>query len=441
MKIVAFVPAKGSSDRVKSKNLRILDGELLFKRKLRQLLECDLIDEVYLDTESDQIAALADDLDVKLLKRDPALATNATDGHEMFENECRHAPGADLYIQVLCTAPFVDAKTLRRAIEALIAAPDCDSLVGVASAKQYLWRDGEPLYGRGRVPNSVDLPVSQIEAMSLYIVRATSPSFPRKRYGVKPLLFELTPRELIDINYEADLQLAESVAAGDRQREAQSFRALRSNLTSTVFSDLTKDMGLNCTAAAAIKPMLGGRTLGRAKTLELGALSPESLGRRREGDESWKGIYDALGSYAFVRSGDVIVVSTEVPERAYFGELNAHLAVRAGAVGVLVDGFTRDLDGVAPLDLPVFARGNWCNDIKYEGTTKSMNRRIKFAGLEVNNNDVVFADRDGCVVVPAAKWDEVLEKAIDMTINESRIRINAALGRPVNELLDKYGFF
>ena len=58
-KIVAFVPAKGESSRIKNKNFAILDGEYLFKRKLRQLLSCPLIDEVILDTESDEIAELA----------------------------------------------------------------------------------------------------------------------------------------------------------------------------------------------------------------------------------------------------------------------------------------------------------------------------------------------------------------------------------------------
>ena len=53
MKIVAFVPAKGQSERVAAKNLRILDGEHLFKRKLRQALDCSILDEVCLDTDSD----------------------------------------------------------------------------------------------------------------------------------------------------------------------------------------------------------------------------------------------------------------------------------------------------------------------------------------------------------------------------------------------------
>src|SRR3546814_11387288 len=84
MKIVAVVPAKGHSDRIANKNLRVLDGEHLFKRKLRQALECKLITEVYLDTESDELADHATDLPVKRLHRPAALATNATDGHELF---------------------------------------------------------------------------------------------------------------------------------------------------------------------------------------------------------------------------------------------------------------------------------------------------------------------------------------------------------------------
>ena len=44
MRVVAFVPAKGESNRIRNKNTVVLDGEYLFKRKLRQLLACPDID-------------------------------------------------------------------------------------------------------------------------------------------------------------------------------------------------------------------------------------------------------------------------------------------------------------------------------------------------------------------------------------------------------------
>src|SRR5689334_9911905 len=129
-RVVAFVPAKGSSERIADKNLQLLDGEHLFKRKLRQLLDCPLIDEVVLDTDSDALAALAADLPVTRLDRPRDLATNATDGHELFAYECGAVPPAELYVQCLCTAPFVGADTVSRAIRTLLDSPEADSLVG-----------------------------------------------------------------------------------------------------------------------------------------------------------------------------------------------------------------------------------------------------------------------------------------------------------------------
>ena len=63
MKTIAFLPAKGSSDRIGNKNVRLLDGKPLFLHSIDKLLACDFIDEVYLDTESEEIAAMVADRD------------------------------------------------------------------------------------------------------------------------------------------------------------------------------------------------------------------------------------------------------------------------------------------------------------------------------------------------------------------------------------------
>jgi len=439
MKIVAFVPAKGSSDRVPSKNLRILDGEYLFRRKLKQLLACPDIDEVWLDTESDEIIAEADDLPIQILKRDPALASNSTDGHEMFANECAHVPDADIVIQALCTAPFVDDKTISKAITALRENPEHDSLVAVQKTKQYTWHKGEPSYGRGRVPNSVDLPPTLSEAMSLYMMRRSSVAYPGKRFGQSPLLFELDTRENLDINYLQDLELADTICRGDRMQEFNFFRILKHHLSSAVISDVTKEMGYHFMLEPGIGPVSSGKMLGRVRTLQLGALNGEDRDIKRS--DAWKGIYNALDSYKFVRSGDVIVVENSVPDRAYFGDLNCHLAMRAGAVGVLVDGFTRDTDVVQSMGLPVYARGAWSNDIKYEGTTLSYNKPIKVGGVEARNDDIIFADAEGALIIPDSVWPKVLEHAVNVVFSESHIRLGLLQGRPVDELVSQYGFF
>ena len=55
MKTALFVPAKGTSERIPGKNLSVLDGEYLFKRKLLQVLACNEVHEVWLDSENNNV--------------------------------------------------------------------------------------------------------------------------------------------------------------------------------------------------------------------------------------------------------------------------------------------------------------------------------------------------------------------------------------------------
>ncbi|MEM1051172.1 MAG: hypothetical protein AAGI28_03675 [Pseudomonadota bacterium] len=438
MNITAFIPAKRASTRIPGKNRAILDGEHLFKRKLRQALDCPAITEVCLDTEDEALASLADDLPVGWLRRPAALANNATDGHEMFAWECGQRPEADLWVQLLCTAPFVSANTVSRAIDTLLANPEADSLIGISRMRQYCWENGAPVYvdGAGRIPNSFDLPESTVEAMSLYIVRkAQDGALPMRRFGSNPILFELDAIEQIDINTHTDLALAETIAAGQRAAEANRFRAMTGHFSSTVLADVCKEMGINAVLPAKIRPITGGKLMGRAKTLSLAKVDPTAA------SDGWKGIYHALQSYDFVRQGDVIMVANEVPTRAYFGDLNAGLAIRAGAAGAIIDGVTRDTEDVRRLGLPVYAHASHCNDVKFEGTLRAMNKPIEIGDVRIRNDDVVFADEDGVVVIPRQHWAEVEARGWEVISNEAQIRISAARGMETCDILNKFGSF
>lgn len=428
MKIVAFVPAKGTSERIPNKNLVVLDGEYLFKRKLRQLLECKVINEVFLDTDSDEIAALVTDLPVTVLKRPPALASNATDGHELFSWECSQVD-ADIYIQTLCTAPFVSADTLTRAITILEGSPAHDSLLAVYHTKQYTWSGGEPDYGRGRIPNSIDLPQLTVEAMSFYIAHASVTQL-SKRFGRTPIFFPLNPTEMVDVNWPEDLQLAETIAAGMRAKENLTLAALAPYLSAAMISDIMREMGHALTLPQKISGR--GSFFGRAKTLLLDQLQK---------GESATGIYDALDSYQFVRPGDVIVVENRVPECAYFGNLNAQLAMRAGAIGAVIDGMTRDKANVEKLGFPVFARGHYCVDIKCEGTVREMNLPIQIGGVQIENGDYVFADPDGVTIIPQALWPTVRECALKGIEKEWQVGMAVALGNSPKSIVKHLGEF
>ena len=432
MKIVAFVPAKAESERVTKKNLCILDGEYLFKRKLRQLLECEQIDQVYLDTESDELAELASDLPVSRIKRPVDLASNKTDGHKLFAYETSQV-NADVYIQCLCTSPFIDHNTVNRALEQFLDHLSATSLVAVRKEKQYRWENNRPLYGYGRIPNSCELPDTIIEAMGLYVVRkCPDGSAPQMRFQRDAIVFALSGAEAIDVNYPGDLELAETICAGRRAQSNLGLNALKPYLSSALLSDVSKELDFPSVLPPQIRPLTGYKILGRAKTLRLDPLEP---------NEDWPTIYKSLKSYDFIRPGDVIIVSTGIPERAYFGELNANLALRSGAIGTIVDGFTRDSEALAQLQFPIFARGSYCLDLKYEGTMRSMNQPVQIGQITVSTGDYVLADADGVVIIPQHKWKTTLDCAWENMETEWEVRKATALGCSTEQIVQNFGFF
>jgi CMP-N-acetylneuraminic acid synthetase len=218
MKIVAFLPVKGSSSRIENKNIKLLDGKPLFLHTLEKLIQCNFIDEVYLDSESDEIINMASNLPCKIMRRDPSLANNKTDGHKLFMNEVNHVE-ADIYIQVLGTSPFISPETIKKGVSVLQESDEYDSVVLIRKDKQYTWTDGHPSYDINAIPNSMDLEDTIIETMGLYIVKRQAALKNSKRIGFKPFLLEASPLEAIDVNWPDEFSLANLIAAGLRESD------------------------------------------------------------------------------------------------------------------------------------------------------------------------------------------------------------------------------
>jgi len=431
-RVVAFVPAKGSSERLPNKNTRSFNGEPFFVFTLRKLLRCSFIDDVYIDSESPEILAVGARIGAKPLLRDPQLATNQTDGNRLFANEIDQVH-ADIYIQHLCTSPFIKEATIERSIGILQEDSLCDSVLLGRRDKYYHWRNGWPAYDIEHIPNSIDLPNEDSEAMGLYAVRNSAAHRLKRRIGDKPRMIFGDPLELIDVNDDKDFELAQIVAAGVLAEESHKLRLLCSIFTSAVLSDVLDEFGIRGVLPSLyVSNFPGARMFGRARTLHL---------RTSTEEDPPDAIYEALGHYSQVVSNDLLVVSNERSDLAYFGELNMNLAIRAGAVGALVDGVTRDSRATASAQFPVFSTGRYCQDVKGRGAVKSINQPVTLRGVTINPSDLVFADEDGVVVIPRKFEARVLERTVDVLAQERRIVADVCREIDVKSLVDKYGFF
>lgn len=431
MKVVAFLPAKGSSSRIHNKNTRLLDGKPLFLYTLEKLERCDFIDEIYLDSESEEIFDMVDYIDCKFLKRDKGLATNKTDGHSLFFNEASKVE-ADIYVQILCTSPFIKPETIKKGIDILKNDNKYDSVVLMKKEKLYLWDNNGPIYDKFNIPNSVDLPDTIIETMGLYITRKSVATEKKMRFGERVYLLEAETIEAVDINYPDEFELANFIAAGIREKENKFLRNLAKHINSSMLSDILDDIGVTSVISGLQLNLQEEKMFGRAKTLKL---------RELKEDEDYRGIYKALDSYKSVVRNDIIVVENECSEFAYFGELNANLAIRAGASGVVVGGKTRDMNGVKKLGLPVFSKGGNCKDVRKRATTEAINKKIKINGIEIAPGDLIFGDIDGIVVIPRKYEKTVISMLTEKLTLEMNVVQKIALEMDEKEILDTIGEF
>lgn len=432
MKIIAIVPAKGTSERVANKNTRPFNGEPLFVYTVRKLLSCNFIDEVYVDSDCETILAKAEQVGAKCMRRDPALASNATDGHQLFLNEVRNID-ADIYIQHLCTSPFVEISTIKTAVDRLIEDASTDSVVLCRSEKYYWWKDGSPSYNLQKIPNSVDLPEELSEAMALYAIKKDAALSTERRIGNSPQLLIGTPIELVDVNTENDLRLAEAIVRGKTAEERRIFRILSNILTSPIISDVCDELGVEAFVNKTFNPNYAtAKFIGRARTLHI---------RPTEESDHPDAIYDALNSYAEVFENDVIVVQNDCPNLAYFGELNMSLAIRAGAVGAIVGGVTRDSWATCDASFPTFSLGYSAKDIKGKGAVASINEPIMLCGRKVCPSDVIVADREGILVLPYWRAEEILAKSLQVASKEKQILVDIAKGESIAGILGRHGMF
>lgn len=436
MTVVAFVPAKSTSERIENKNKYALGSDPLFIRKLKQLLACPIIDEVWLDTDSKDFAAMASKLPVKIMLRDPALATNSTDGHKLFSNEVEQVKEyATIVIQALCTAPFLESERMNAAIQQL-SASDATSLIAVQAKKMYTWNSTGPNYGYGGIPNSVDLPTTIVETMSFYAVKRKI-FHEAKRFSSSPIFFELNAIESMDINDRDDLELANSIQQGMDLKNRNRFDILKNKLSSAILGDTAKEMGLSDIYLPSDLTIRCGRKLmGYARPLKLRLLTEEE----KNDTESWRGIYRGLEHYHYSQPGDILVIENKTGF-AYFGDLNCRVAMSKGVNGAIVEGASRDIEAVSNLGFSVASERIWSNDVKYEATIDTINEPISIGGVKIAPDDLVFSDYQGTICIPGPQAEMIIEGSLHGLTLENKIENEILLGNDVASAIDKHGVF
>jgi 4-hydroxy-4-methyl-2-oxoglutarate aldolase len=165
--------------------------------------------------------------------------------------------------------------------------------------------------------------------------------------------------------------------------------------SSAMVSDALDAVGVrNCALLPPLAPMsVPARVVGRAATVQFTPAGDPDPG---EPHEAMIDFIDGL------TADDVAVVATTGnAASACWGELFSAAAKGGGAVGVITDGYVRDLDKIRAVGFPVFAAGT--RPVDFKGRMRVIERggRVVVGGVVARPGDTIVADADGVVVVPA----------------------------------------
>ena len=120
-KILALIPARAGSKRIKDKNIRLLNGIPLFRWSEATAILSGLFDKIILSTDSDEYAKMSM---VEVLIRPPELCRDESSDYDVISHCLSHYPGCDLLAYLRPTTPFRAATLIGEVIQTMIDAGD-----------------------------------------------------------------------------------------------------------------------------------------------------------------------------------------------------------------------------------------------------------------------------------------------------------------------------
>lgn len=134
--------------------------------------------------------------------------------------------------------------------------------------------------------------------------------------------------------------------------------------------------------------------------------------------------------------GDVLVVTSDDGDSAaLWGELMTELAKALELGAAIVDGAIRDVSGVRALGFPV-----WYRSINPRTAAKAriggVNVPVFLPGGVVHPGDIIVADEDGIVAIPATEAEDILARAVKIDEEEDALRLRLQSGETYFEIAD-----
>tara|TARA_B100000767_G_scaffold206408_1_gene193326 strand:+ start:276 stop:971 length:696 start_codon:yes stop_codon:yes gene_type:complete len=216
MRIVALLPMKANSERVKGKNFRDFGGKPLFKWVLDTLLSVAEIDLIVINTDARHILAecgLTDNDRILIRDRSEEICGDLVSMNIIIEDDIKNV-ASDIYLMTHTTNPFLNRHSVQAAIKKFqidVKSKGADSLFTVNKVQDRFYDvDVQPInHDPANLIRTQDLEPWYQENSNLYLFSKDSFYKTDARIGANPTMLVTAPYESTDIDTPDDWELGE----------------------------------------------------------------------------------------------------------------------------------------------------------------------------------------------------------------------------------------
>jgi len=213
---VAIIPARGGSKGIIDKNLQSVRGVPLVVRAIRSCLDAFTIDRVYVSTDSERIAQVAESHGARVIRRPRDLATDTSSSEDALIHALGEIPDATTVAFVQATSPFIGFRDLDKAVK-MVNAGEFDVVFSGVDHHSFRWQktdDGwQPVgHSMDSRPRRQDLPPTVIETGAFYVFTRDGFLTAKSRFHGRVGVVEVAHRDSLEIDTPDDLQMARELA-------------------------------------------------------------------------------------------------------------------------------------------------------------------------------------------------------------------------------------